>query len=159
MRSSIVRKLAATATALSLTLQYAGPAAAAAATCFQSADVEADQAIRYENELMVLSDTCGDDTYREFTLRNRNAIIDYQKQMMNYFHRTGARSPQAALDTFLTRIANEEALRAAHELAPTVCSHAVTFLAEAKSLNMQEFRHRAAALAAANEARYRRCRG
>lgn len=118
MRSSIVRKLAATATALSLTLQYAGPAAAAAATCFQSADVEADQAIRYENELMVLSDTCGDDTYREFTLRNRNAIIDYQKQMMNYFHRTGARSPQAALDTFLTRIANEEALRAAHRVGP-----------------------------------------
>lgn len=157
MKPSLVRKLAAGAAAFSLVLHYAGPAAAAVATCFQSADMEADQAIRYENELMVLSDTCGDDTYRDFTLRNRNAIIGYQKQMMNYFRRTGAHSPQAALDSFLTRIANEEALRAAGAPAQTVCSHAVSFLAEAKALDLREFRSRAAALAAENAKHYRRC--
>jgi len=157
MKASVTRKLVAGATALFVTLQYAGPAIAAVA-CFQSADMEADQAIRYENELMVLSDTCGDDTYRDFTLRNRVAIIGYQKQMMNYFRRTGARRPQAALDSFLTQIANEEALRAARQPAQTVCNRAVTFLTEAKALGEREFRSRVAALATENEAHYRKCR-
>ncbi len=56
----------------------AGPAAAAPPAS-SSADIEADQAIRYQTELMVLSDTCGGDIYRDFTLRNRDAIIVYQQ--------------------------------------------------------------------------------
>jgi hypothetical protein len=154
--ASRARRRVAAAAAFVLALHLAGPAMAAA--CFNAADVEAEQALRYENELMVLSDTCGGDSYRDFTLRNRTAIIAYQRQLMDHFRRTGARSPQAALDSFQTKIANEEALRAADESAPTLCGRMVAFLEQGRTLDQQQFRRHAAMLATENKAQYRICR-
>ena len=103
MRYSIVRKLAAAAPALSLALQScrARPLPPRRPASSRPT-IEADQAIRFETELMVLSDTCGDDTYRDFTLRNRERSSSLSEAADDYFRRTGARSPQASLDTFLT---------------------------------------------------------
>jgi len=156
LRISRVRKVIAGVGALLLVMDVAGPAAAAT-PCFRPADIEAEQAIRYQTELMVLSDTCGGDTYRDFTVRNRDAIVVYQHEMIDYFRRTTTRKPEAALDTFLTRIANELALRSGRELVKTVCDRSATFLAQAQTLDKDGFRHYAADLAATNAAGYRRC--
>lgn len=138
-----------------IALEAAGPAFGAA--CFQPADIEAEQAIRYQTELMVLSDTCDNDSYRDFTVRNRGTIISYQSQLIEHFRRTGARSPRASLDTFLTQMANELALHVAREPAHSVCGRSATLFDEARRLDGDQFRRHVAALAVENGKGYRRC--
>lgn len=134
------------------------PATAAAGACYQPGDIEADQAMHFQTELMVLSDTCGGEFYRDFTVRNRDQILFYQQQLLAFFRRAGAKSPQASLDSFMTRVANEHALRDGRELRQAVCTRSAGLIAEAKTLDREHFRQHAAQLAAANEAAYRRCR-
>jgi hypothetical protein len=151
----LATKLAAAATALALALSAS---AAAAAACFQPADIEADQAMRFQTELMVLSDTCGVTFYRDFTLRNRTQIIAYQHQLLDHFKRTGAASPRASLDSFLTEIANETALKDGNDLRQVVCTRSSDFFTTAQTLDSAQFRAHAAALATTNQATYRRCK-
>jgi hypothetical protein len=157
MMSRARRKIIAAAAIVALLSSAAGPSVAAVTGCFRPVDIEAEQAMRFQTQLMVLSDTCGGDTYREFTVRNRDSIIFYQHQLLDHYRLTGARSPEASLDTYLTRIANEVSLSNGQELARVVCGRSATFLAEARTLDGVQFRHRAAEMAAENEASYRRC--
>lgn len=152
-------RLAAGLTAALMAMNVVGPAAAATATCFQPADIEAEQAIRYQTELMVISDTCGSDSYRDFTIRNREAIIFYQKQLMDRFRRAGARSPRASLDSYLTEMANQRSLAAGREQTQAVCGRSAALLAEAKKLSGEQLRRHIATLAAENGKGYRRCAG
>jgi hypothetical protein len=152
-------RLAAGLTAALVAANAAGPAAAATATCFQAADIEAEQAIRYQTEIMVISDTCGSDSYRDFTVRNRHAIISYQHQLLERFRRAGARNPRASLDSYLTEMANERALVAGREKTQTVCGRSTALLAEARELSGEQFRRHIASLAAENGKGYRRCAG
>lgn len=150
------RIFAALTAATFLTCEIALPARAAA--CFQPRDIEADQAIRYQTELMVLDDTCGGGFYRDFTVRNRQQIVDYQQQLKAHFRRIGARSPDAMLDSFMTRIANELALRQGLEERAAVCTRSATVIDEARTLDAAHFRTLAAALATENRGAYNRCR-
>ena len=43
--------------------------------CYSAADVEAEQAILYQTNLMVISSACKDTVYGEFRARNKDAII------------------------------------------------------------------------------------
>ena len=47
--------------------------------CYSAADIEAEQAILFQTNLMVLSSACKDTlpAYGEFRLRNKDAIIRY----------------------------------------------------------------------------------
>jgi hypothetical protein len=155
MSGQIGRTLAASVTCL-LVLSQAVPARPAA-PCFQPADIEADQAIRYQTQIMVLSDACGTDTYRDFTVHNREAIAEYDKQMMAHYRRVGERNPQSSLDSFLTRIANEMSLSNGAELAQSLCGRTAPVLAEAETFTVVQFRQRATQLAQTNSASYRRC--
>lgn len=156
MTIHVPTKVTAAATILLLLSTAAGPALAKP-PCFQPADIEADQAMRFQTELMVLSDTCGGDIYRDFTLHNREQIVVYQHQLIEHYRRTGARRPQASLDSFLTRIANELALQDGRETRQAVCGRSADFLAQAAALDKEQFRQRAAELAAENRSGYRRC--
>lgn len=127
-------------------------------TCYLPADIEADQAMHFQTELMVLSDTCGGEFYRDFTVRNREQIIYYQQQLLDHFRRLGDKNPRAALDSFMTRVANEHALKDGAQLRVDLCGHAADLIATAKTLDRDQFRQRAAELAVANEAEYRRCK-
>jgi hypothetical protein len=155
---NIVRLVAGATTAL-MVANTAATSLATTATCFRVVDIEAEQAIRYQTELMVISDTCGSDSYRDFTVNNRDAIVFYQNQMMERFRRAGARSPRASLDSYLTQLANESALVASRERTPIVCSRSEALLAEGKKLSNDQFRHHMATLAAENHKGYRRCTG
>lgn len=153
---SASRIFAAATAAAFLIFDIAAPAEAAA--CFKPSDIEADQAMRYQTELMLLDDTCGGDFYRDFTVRNREQIMSYQHQLEDYFRRIGAKSPGAMLDRFMTRVANELASRQGQELRQDMCAHSTAVIAQAKTIDATQFRALAAALAEANRGAYKACR-
>jgi len=113
--------------------------ALAAPACFQRPEAVADQGIRYMTEVMVMSDTCRDETYARFAYRNRDVLQTYQHTLMDHFKREGG-SGQSKLDTFMTHIANEAALRTGSKDIAQVCAVAVQFLANADKLDSAAFR-------------------
>lgn len=119
--------------------------------CYSQAAIEAEQAIRYITELMVASSACQNTTYAEFRLRNKDAIIAYQKAMISHFH--GA----PAFDTWNTAIANIAAQKQATANLGVFCQQSETLMKHAKALDPTAFRAYAASQAAAVGAQYAKC--
>lgn len=145
------------ATAAVLLLGSAAWAAAATPQCLRGQEIEAEQAIRFQTELMVVSDTCGAQTYTAFARRNRAALVDYQQLIIERFRRAGASHAEARFDSYLTQLANEVSLRVGAQPVATMCRNAESFLATAESLAGDQFRRYVAEQAAADNSD-RRCR-
>jgi hypothetical protein len=105
----------------------------------------------------VLSDTCGLDNYRDFTVRNSDALAAYQHQLLEHFRRAGVKSPVASLDSMLTELANELAVRSGPQLRLTLCTQSQPFLIESETFDDDAFRKHVADLAIEHENAYRRC--
>src|ERR1043166_10340792 len=90
-----------------LALQPVSAAERARGDCYTPSAIEAEQAIRFLTDVMIVSTTCQDTVYAEFRLRNRDAILAYQKAMMAHFH--GA----PGFDRWNTVIANQAAQKRA----------------------------------------------
>jgi hypothetical protein len=120
--------------------------------CFSPAAMEADQAIRYLTDLMVVSSACQNTVYVEFRARVQVAIRDYQHAMIEHFHST------RRFDDWNTVIANEFSMK--HNGMPTaqMCQQEAQMFARASALDLAGFRAYAAGLAAAASAQYERCR-
>ncbi len=144
-------------TGVVLLLGSAAAAAGATPQCLRPSEIEAEQAIRYQAELMVVSDTCGQQTYIRFASRNREALVDYQHTMIERFRRSGVGHAEARFDTYLTRLANEASLRAGARPVASVCRDAAEFLATADTLNKDGFRRYIADRAAEQRVADRRC--
>lgn len=136
------------ATALALLIGSAASVAAATPQCLRPNDAEAEQAIRFQTELMVVSDTCGAPTYTLFARRNRTALMDYQHQVIERFRRSGAGHAEARFDSYLTRLANEVSLRLGAQPVAAVCRDAQNLLAMADTLAGDRFRRYVAEQAA-----------
>ena len=132
-------------------------ATAAAPQCLKPNEIEAEQAIRFQAELMVVSDTCGAQTYTHFARRNHEALKDYQQQVIERFRRNGGGHPEARFESYLTRLANEVSLRNGAQPVAQVCRDAAGFLATADKLERDSFRRYVAARAQENSAEFRRC--
>ena len=132
-------------------------AGAATPQCLKPAEIEAEQAIRFQAELMVISDTCGQQTYIRFAKRNRDVLVEYQHEMIEHFRRNGTARAEARFDTYLTRLANEVSLRAGARPVASVCQDAAEFLATADTLGKDEFRRYIADRAAEHRVADRRC--
>jgi hypothetical protein len=132
-------------------------ATAATPDCLRPAEAEAEQAIRFQTELMVVSETCHEQTYPQFLHRNRRALADYQRRMLERYRRAGAPRPKASLDSYMTRLANETALRVSDEPAEVLCHEQADFLAAAKTLDGKKFRRYITKQAVARDAEHRRC--
>jgi len=145
------------ATAAVLFVASAALAQAEPKQCLAPRDIEAEQAVRFQAELMVMSDTCGTQTYTQFARRNRLALVDYQKQVIERFRREGQPHAEARFDSYLTRLANEVSLRSGMQPVAAVCRDAAQMLATAESLNDDSFRHYIADRAALHRADYRGC--
>jgi hypothetical protein len=116
-------------------------AAAKKSSCPPVSTREAEQAIRFMTDLMIVSSVCQDTVYAEFRLRNRDAIIGYQKAMIKHLH------GNAAFDRWNTALANQAAQKQAGN--QQLCNQSVSLLQQAKVLDPQGFRAYAAAQAAA----------
>lgn len=151
----IRRRLAAIAVAALV----AGDAAAATRTpCFSQAEIEAEQAILLQTELMVLSEACRDQVYVGFLNRNLEAVKAYQRQMIGHFRREGTGRPEAVFDSYITRLANQAAIRNGRVPGTSLCSDGQYLLAEGKALGGEGLRRYAAAKAEMHQPLYRVCR-
>jgi len=131
--------------------------AAATQECLRPAEAEAEQAIRFQTELMVVSETCHQQIYPRFVDRNRKELVGYQRRMIEHFRRVGAPRPMASLDTYMTHLANEVALRVGAQDVGALCHDEADFLAIADALDAKEFHRYIAEEAAARDGEQRRC--
>src|SRR3954465_2641966 len=143
-----------------LALQPVSAAGRTKGDCYTPSAIEAEQAIRFLTDVMIVSTTCQDTIYAEFRLRNRDPILAYQKAMMAHFH--GA----PGFDRWNTVIANQAAQKRAGTPSTVVCQQAPDLMKQAsapdpkqrgRALPPPRFRAFAAAQAAAAAPQYPRC--
>jgi hypothetical protein len=103
--------------------------------CFSAADIEAEQAILFQTNLMVISSACKDTVYGEFRARNSDAIIRYQKAMIDHFRRAGSRNAQSDFDRWNTSLANEISLKQGTLPMAQICGQAAEMLKLASTLD------------------------
>ena len=112
----------------------------ATSSCPPASAREAEAAIRFLTDLMVVSSTCQDTVYAEFRLRNRDAILGYQKAMIQHLH------GNAAFDRWDTALANQAAQKNGGN--QQLCAQSAALLQQAKAMDPAGFRAFAAAQAA-----------
>jgi coenzyme F420-reducing hydrogenase delta subunit len=103
--------------------------------CYSAADIEAEQAILFQTNLMVISSACKDTVYGEFRARNSDAIIRYQKAMIDHFRRAGSRNAQSDFDRWNTSLANEISLKQGTLPMAQICGQAAEMLKLASTLD------------------------
>jgi hypothetical protein len=133
------------------------PALAADGGCYSALDQEAEQAIVFQTNLMVVSSACRDDTYGMFRARNKDAIIRYQKIMINHFRREGYRDAQSRFDSWNTSLANEIALKQGTTPTAVVCQQSAAMLKMANTLDARGLHDYAVAQAASPSETHPRC--
>jgi hypothetical protein len=138
-------------------LAAVGTAQAAQPSCFHAAEIEAEQAILFQTELMVVADSCRDPSYVKFLQRNRDTVVMYQKRMIDRFRKAGERKPENAFDTYATKLANQSSLRNGSVPVTSVCEAAAQLISTANSLNNKSFREYAAERAHLNAPFYNQC--
>ncbi len=115
-------------------------ASAADRNCYSPGDIEAEQAVLFQTNLMVISSACRDTVYGEFRQRNKDAIVRYQNAMIDHFRRTGARNPKSAFDAWQTSLANEAARKQAVVPTAQFCQQSADMLKLASTLDTKGFR-------------------
>ena len=130
-----------------------GWAADSSTQCYTPSAIEAEQAIRYITDVMVASSACQNTSYAEFRLRNKDAIIAYQKAMISHFR------GESAFDRWNTALANVAAQKQANINLGVFCQQAQALMQQAKSLDPNAFRAYAASQAAAAAPQYAKCGG
>jgi hypothetical protein len=137
-----MKKIVLIAALVAAAAQPAWAASKATSSCMSPSAIEAQEAIRYMTDLMIVSSVCQDTIYAEFRLRNRDAILGYQKALIAHFH--GA----AGFDRWNTALANQAAQKQSGN--QLICQQSVALLQQARGLDTKGFRAFAAAQAAAN---------
>ncbi|MBV9862248.1 MAG: hypothetical protein JO267_08885 [Alphaproteobacteria bacterium] len=125
--------------------------AASGKSCYTPAAIEAEQAIRFMTDVMIVSSECQDTIYAQFRLRNKDAIIEYQKAMIAHFH------SKDAFDSWNTSLANEASRQQAGKPSAQICQQAAELMKQASRLDAKALHEYAAAKAAASGASYTRC--
>jgi len=151
----IIRAMAATAAlAASTVLAFAGTA------CYTTSDIAAEQALKYQTELMVYSDTCSHgNTFTTFLAHNKTAIAAYERQMIERYRSTGVRGAEVAVDNYLTYLANEVSLLINGQPTDTFCRGKANYFTDAENLDSEGLRHLVEARAIEHQKEYVRCPG
>ena len=126
--------------------------------CYSNADLEAELAIQFQAKLMVLSDVCRDTTYGLFTQRNKEAIIKYQKQLIDHFRREGRGRAEVEFENYMTHLANEEALASGQRSMVENCQTSALIPLANSFTTSTEMRTYFASQAVANRASYAACK-
>jgi hypothetical protein len=132
-------------------INVAPAAAASGGSCYTPAALEAEQAIRFMTDVMVVSSACKNTVYAEFRLRNRDAIIRYQNALIAHFH------GQRVFDSWNTTLANESSMRQSTVPTAQLCVQAGDMLKQASLLDTKGFHDFAVAKAATMSASYAKC--
>ena len=132
--------------------------AAAGTACYTASDLTADQAMKYQTELMVYSDTCSrGNSFTNFLIHNKAAITEYQHQLVERYRAAGVHGAEIALDNYLTYLANQVSLLINGQPTGSFCNDKERYFAEAEALNAESLRHLVEARAAEHQKEYVRC--
>jgi hypothetical protein len=132
--------------------------AQAAPACYVGGEIEADQAVQYQTELMVMSGACGTHNYTDFLQRNSSIISTYQSTLIEHYRR-GGRNPEQTFESYLTHLANQSSLRLGEQTPAALCAQSADWLKAADTLGPEEFRRLVASRATVRKTAYRRCGG
>jgi hypothetical protein len=125
--------------------------------CYSAADIEAEQAILLQTNIMVISSACKDTVYGEFRARNKDAIIRYQKAMIDHFRRAGSRNAQSDFDRWNTSLANQISLKQGELPMAQVCQQASEMMKLASTLDAKGLHDYAVAKATSAADTHPRC--
>jgi hypothetical protein len=131
--------------------------AAPAGSCFRPNEIEAEQAVRFQTELMVLSETCRRDTYVRFLQRNADVIASYQRQLVDRFARTDHGHGERGFDRYITALANRMSLDMGREAPAALCDRSADFLTKVGTFEKGDFRRYVADQATQRRSEYRHC--
>ncbi len=145
------------ASLIAIALMGVAASASAAPQCYRASEIEAEQAMRYQAKLMVLSDACRSTSYNQFVNRNSAVIISYQHALIGRFRRSEGRHAEDAFDRFLTKLANQFALGAGQQPVDALCGQSAGFLTQARDFRAEEFRRFVAQQAVEERQSYPRC--
>jgi hypothetical protein len=132
---------------------------AQAATCYKADEIEADQAVRFQTQLMVLSDSCGTTSYTDFTHRNASTLAAYQETLIGFFRRISGHGADTAFDKFITSLANKTALDVGNQPIASLCTQSADFLTKAGAFGKEDFEHYVTQQAVAARGNYLSCKG
>ena len=132
-------------------------ASAADRQCYSPVDIEAEQAILFQTNIMVISSACKDTVYGEFRARNKDAIIRYQKAMIDHFRRAGSRNAQSEFDRWNTSLASEFSLKQGAVPMAQVCQQAAEMMKLASTLDAKGLHDYAVAKATSAADTHPRC--
>ncbi len=117
-----------------------------AAACYTPEQYRAEQAIRFHTQLMVIGMLCpkpyGHDaygTYRDFTARHQEIIKAEENRLIAWFRQNKKPSPERALHSFRTEIANDASMRAMQSNG-TFCRNMVKLYQSAKAMQPEDFK-------------------
>ncbi|HKS88212.1 MAG TPA: hypothetical protein VJR70_02110 [Stellaceae bacterium] len=111
-----------------------------ASNCPTAATAEAEAGLRYMTQLGIASNACTSmGVYADFRVRNRDAIVAYQKTMIANLH------GNAAFDRWNTSLANELAQQQSSMVPAQFCQQSVPLLKQAGTFDLKAFRAYAAA--------------
>lgn len=144
LRRCLAAGLAAAAIAVGAFAWGTGPAAAATSSpaCYSQEEFNAEQAVRFHTQMMVVGLTCRNAVpnqdlfikYKEFTNRHREALMRWEKVLIDHQRKMGA-NPTRGYDTFRTELANQLSRRSATMTSGTYCQFLAQGALAAEQLN------------------------
>jgi hypothetical protein len=136
----------------------ASSAVHAAPACYAGGEIEADQAVQFQTELMVMSGACGTRNYTDFLQRNSSILATYQSTLIEHYRRLG-RNSELAFEAYLTHLANQSSLQLGDQKPAVLCARSADWLKAADALGPEEFRRLVVSRATVRGASYHRCGG
>jgi hypothetical protein len=128
--------------------------AMAGPSCYTMPEAEAEQGIRIHSELMVIGLNCqhlykanGQNlygAYRNFTSKNIKLFADYERNLMEYFRRTGEPNPEAKLNDMRTVFANKIANDSARMRPDQFCKAFSSRIEKASAMSQSDIKKWAA---------------
>ena len=116
-----------------------------AAGCYTPQQYRAEQALRFHTNLMVFGlyckpilkqDTYG--AYQQFTARNQNVVRGQENQLISYYKESKTPSPEKALHSLRTDLANKTSLQASKSIISFCRQYANAYTA-AKAMKPADF--------------------
>ncbi len=127
---------------------------AMAASCYTMPEAESEQGIRIHSELMVIGLNCqhmykanGKNlyaAYRTFTANNIKLFAAYERNLMEYFRRTGSPDPEAQLNSMRTIFANKIANDSARMRPDQFCKHYASRIEKVANMSQSDIKKWAA---------------
>lgn len=115
--------------------------------CYTPQQYRAEQAIRYQTQLMVAGMLCQQQAgqhiynqYQGFSVRNQDVITRAENQLIGFFriHGTDA-TPERSLHSLRTNLANELSMRAMGQSLDKFCAHAIPRVKQAAMMQPRQF--------------------